>query len=321
MDRLLLMEYFVRAVETGSLSAVAREFGTGQPNVSRSIAALERRLGTRLLHRSTRKLTLTPEGERYLADAKRVLDAVAEADSHARGEDEPSGLLRIACPTALGRDYVLPVIRSFLERYPQVAIDVQISDRFIDLVEEGVDLAIRIGILKDSALRARRIGTAERACVASPAYLARHPAPRVPQDLQNHECVIFTLLSSGRTWAFRDTNVEVRGRFLADTPDGIYRGVLDGFGIAYAPVWLFEQAVLDGRLQLVLLDHIGAPAPIHVIHSGQRLVSRRASAFMNFIAEELGRQPSLNEGALACLVARAGGRASAAPENDRAHQG
>src|ERR1700678_1096742 len=147
MDRFLLMHSFARVVETGSFSAVARELGTGQPNVSRYIAALERRLGTRLLHRSTRKLTLTPEGERYFADVKRVLDAVAEADSHARGEDDPSGLLRIACPMSLGRDYVLPAIKSFLERYPQVDIDVQISDRFIDLVEERVDLAIRIGTL------------------------------------------------------------------------------------------------------------------------------------------------------------------------------
>jgi LysR family transcriptional regulator, regulator for bpeEF and oprC len=307
MDRLSLMEYFVRAVETGSFSAVAREFGIGQPNVSRYIAALEQRLGTRLLHRSTRKLTLTPEGERYFTDVKRVLDAVAEADSLARGEDEPGGLLRIACSSSLGRDYVLPAIGSFLERYPKVGIDVQISDRFVDLVEEGVDLAIRIGILKDSALRARRIGTAERVCVASPAYLARHPAPRVPQDLQSHECVIYTLLSSGRVWTFRDAEVEVRGRFLADTPDGIYRGVLDGFGIAYAPVWLFERAVLDGRLQLVLLDHLGPPMPIQVIYSGRRLVSRRASTFTNFIAEEVGRLPSLNEGALSRLLNSAGG--------------
>ena len=178
MDRLLVMEYFVRAVETGSFSAVAREFGTGQPNVSRYIAALERRLGARLLHRSTRKLTLTPEGERYFADAKRVLDAVAEAESHARGEDKPSGLLRIACPTSLGRDHVLPAIKTFLERFPQIDIDVQVSDRFIDLVEEGVDLAIRIGTLQDSALRARRIGAAERVCVASTEYLARNPASR-----------------------------------------------------------------------------------------------------------------------------------------------
>jgi len=307
MDRLLLMEYFVRAVETGSFSAVAREFGTGQPNVSRYIAALERRLGARLLHRSTRKLTLTPEGERYLADAKRVLDAVAEADSRARGEDKPSGLLRIACPTSLGRDHVLPVIKTFLDRYPHIDIDVQISDRFVDLVEEGVDLAIRIGTLQDSALRARRIGTAERVCVASTEYLARNPAPCIPQDLQSHACVIYTLLSSGRTWTFRDTEVEVSGRYLADTPEGIYRGVLDGFGIAYAPVWLFEQAVLDGRLKLVLLDHLGPPMPIHVIYSAQRLVPRRASAFMDFVAEEVARLPSLNEGALASLVARAGG--------------
>lgn len=120
--------------------------------------------------------------------------------------------------------------------------------------------------------------------------------------------MIFTLLSSGHTWAFRDCEVEVGGRFLADSPDGIYRGVPDGFGIAYAPVWLFEQAVLDGRLQLVLLDHLGPPLPIHVIYSGQRLVSRRASAFMNFVAEEVGRLPLLNEGALESIVTRSSSR-------------
>jgi DNA-binding transcriptional LysR family regulator len=298
------MECFVRATETGSFSAVARELEIGQPNVSRYIAALERRLGTRLFHRSTRKLTLTPEGERYYEDIRRAMDAIAEADSNARGEDEPSGLLRIACPASLGRDHVLPMMKSFLERYPQVKIDLQVSDRFIDLVQEGVDLAIRIGNLQDSALRARRIGTAERVCVASPEYLALHPAPQVPQDLERHDCLLYTLLSSGRTWTFKVSDVVVSGRFMADTPDGIYRGALDGLGVAYAPVWLFEKAVLDGRLQLLLLEHLGSPAPIHIVYSAKRLVPRRASAFMNFVAEEVSRLPSLNEGAVARLVAR-----------------
>ena len=302
MDRFLLMHCFARAVETGSFSAVARELGTGQPNVSRHIASLEQHLGTRLLHRSTRKLTLTPEGERYYNEARRVLDAVTEAESNARGEDRPSGLLRIACPTALGRTHLLPRIKTLLRRYPEMDLDLQIGDRFIDLVEEGVDLAIRIGMLKDSALKARRIGTAERVCVASPGYLAEHSAPRVPEDLLQHDCILYTLLASGSTWSFRDSEVAVSGRFRVNSPDGVQRVVLDGLGIAYTPVWLFEEALLDGRVQALLLDHLGPASPIHIVYPAKRLLPRRASVFMDFIAEAFGGDPALNEGALARLL-------------------
>src|ERR1700682_4415491 len=158
MDRYLLMHCLARAVETGRFSDVARELRVGQPNISRHIAALERHLGVRLMHRSTRKLTLTPEGERFYIEARRILDATQEAESNARGEDQPRGLLRVACPTALGRTHVLPQLATFLAQYPELRLDLQIGDRFIDLVEEGVDVAIRIGMLKDSGLKARRIG-------------------------------------------------------------------------------------------------------------------------------------------------------------------
>jgi len=311
VDRFLLMRSFARAVETGSFSAVARELGTGQPNVSRHIAALEQHLGTRLLHRSTRKLTLTPEGERYYTEAKRVLDAIEEAESNARGEDRPSGLLRVACPTALGRTHLLPLLKTLLEQYPEMDVDLQIGDRFIDLVEEGVDLAIRIGTLKDSALKARRIGTSERVCVASGSYLARHSAPQLPQDLLQHNCILYTLLSSGNAWQFRDSEVTVSGRFRCNSPDGVQRAVLDGLGVAYTPVWLFEEALLDGRVQALLLDHLGPPAPIHIVYPAKRLLPRRASVFMNFIAEAFSRCPSLNEGALQRLLSRASGKPAA----------
>lgn len=304
MDRFLLMHSFARAVETGSFSAVARELGTGQPNVSRHIAALEQHLGTRLLHRSTRKLTLTPEGERYYTEARRVLDAVSEAESNARGEDLPAGLLRVACPTALGRRHMLPLVKTLLQRYPKLDLDLQIGDRFIDLVEEGVDLAIRIGTLKDSALKARRIGTAERVCVASLAYLTEHPAPRVPQDLAQHDCVLYSLSSSGNSWVFRDGEVAVSGRFKVNTPDGVYRAALDGLGVAYSPVWLFEKALLDGLVLPLLLDHLGPPIPIHIVYPAKRLLPRRASVFMDFIAEAFKRDPALNEGAVARLEGR-----------------
>jgi DNA-binding transcriptional LysR family regulator len=259
-------------------------------------------LGTRLLHRSTRKLTLTPEGERYYTEARRVLDAVAEAESNARGEDTPSGLLRVACPTALGRTHVLPRMRALLERYPAIDLDVQIGDRFIDLVEEGVDLAIRIGALRDSALRARRVGTAERVCVATPEYLTTHPAPLVPDDLLRHNCIVYSLAYSGSTWQFRHTEVTVSGRLKVNSPDGIYRAVLDGLGVAYAPVWLFEKEVREGQVEPLLLNDMGPSAPIHIVYPAKRLLPRRASVFMDFIAAEFSGNPVFNEGALIGLL-------------------
>jgi LysR family transcriptional regulator, regulator for bpeEF and oprC len=304
VDRVALMTSFVRAVETRSFSAVARELGTSQPNISRHIASLEQHLGTRLLHRSTRKLTPTPEGERYYADTRRVLDAIAEAESSVRGQETPSGVLRVACPTLLGRTYLLPRVKAFLNRYPEVELDLQIGDRFIDLIEEGVDVAIRIGALKDSALKARRIGTGERVCVATPNYITRHGKPKVPTDLKKHDCILYTLLSSGNVWSFKNLDVAVHGRFRVNTPDGIRTGTLDGLGIAYAPVWLFEDALLDGRLQLLLENFPGPPTPIHVIYPERRLLSQRAKVFMDFVAEEFAREAALNEGAVARLRRR-----------------
>jgi len=305
VDRLALMTSFVRAVETGSFSAVARELGTTQPNISRHIASLEQHLGTRLLHRSTRKLTPTPEGERYYADTRRLLDAIAEAESNVRGQQQiASGLLRVACPTILGRTYLLPRVKTFLSRYPKVELDLQIGDRFIDLIEEGVDVAIRIGALKDSALKVRRIGTGERVCVATRDYIRRHGLPKVPTDLKKHDCILYTLLSSGNAWSFKDLDVAVHGRFRVNTPDGIRTATLDGLGIAYAPVWLFEDALLEGRLQLLLEDYPGPPMPIQLIYPERRLLSQRAKVFMDFVAEDFAVQPVLNAGAVAQLRRR-----------------
>ena len=304
MDRFALMSSFVRAVEKGSFSAVARELGTTQPNISRHIASLEQHLGTRLLHRSTRKLTPTPEGERYYADTRRLLDAIAEAESNVRGQEVPSGVLRVACPTLLARTYLLPRVKTFLSRYPQVELDLQIGDRFIDLIEEGVDVAIRIGALKDSTLKARRVGTGERVCVATPNYITRHGKPKVPTDLKKHDCILYTLLSSGNVWSFKNLDVAVHGRFRVNTPDGIRTATLDGLGIAYSPVWLFEDALLDGRVQLLLEEFPGPPTPIHVIYPERRLLSRRAKVFMDFVAEEFARETVLNEGAVARLKRR-----------------
>jgi DNA-binding transcriptional LysR family regulator len=296
------MQCFVRAVETGSFSAVAREFVTGQPNVSRNIAALEQHLGTRLLHRSTRKLTMTPEGERYYAEVRLVLDALAVAESNARGEDKPSGLLKVSCPTSLGRTHLLPWTVKFIEQHPAVEVDVQISDRFVDMVEEGIDLAIRIGTLKDSNLRARRIGASERVCVASTGYLEGKPAPKVPADLANHNCIGYTLFSAGASWLFSDGEAVIKGSLKSNTLDGVYQAVIDGLGIGYGPLWMFEAAVRSGDVKLLLTDFSPQPVPIQIVYSANRLMPRRASAFMDFFAEAFKAKPSLNEGALRNLL-------------------
>ena len=249
MDRFLLMQCFARAVETGSFSAAARDLGLSQPNVSRYVAALEARLGHRLLHRSTRKLHLTPEGERYYVDARRILDALEDAESALTSEVAPAGLLRVACPTALAHEFVMPHVPEFLRTFPKIDLDLQISDRFVDLVDEGAEVALRVGHLDDSALRARRVGTFQRICVASPDYLERNGTPTAPEQLKEHSCIIYSLLSTGATWRFTERNVPVSGRLRVNSPQAVRDAVLAGLGVALGPYWLFEGRPTDGRAE------------------------------------------------------------------------
>lgn len=294
MDRFLLMTCFARAVETGSFSAAARDLGLGQPNVSRHVAALEDHLQTRLLHRSTRKLALTSEGERYYAEVRQILDAVDESESSFRDNTDPSGLLRVACPTALAHKFVLPHVPAFLDRYTGVTLDLQINDRYVDLINEGAELAIRIGHLEDSALRARRIGVFERVCVASKSYLAKHGVPTAPDELRGHNCVIYTLLASGTTWRFRDTEIEVSGRFRVNSPEAVRESVSAGLGIGIGPQWLYEEGLRDGTLQLLLEQYTAPPVPVQFVYVAKRLLPKRAVAFMDFIEEAFSAVPALN---------------------------
>jgi LysR family transcriptional regulator, regulator for bpeEF and oprC len=306
LDRFLLMSCFARAAETGSFSAVARELGLSQPNISRYVAALEQHLETRLMHRSTRKLTLTPEGERYYAEVKQILDAVNQAESNARGDEQLGGLLRVACPTTLGMRYLMPCMRAFMDRYPRLELNLQMSDRYIDLVDEAVELAIRIGHLSDSALRARRIGVFRRVCVASVDYLERRGVPKTPADLGSHECIVYTLLSSGTTWSFRGAEVAVTGRFRVDSPDAVCEAVSRGMGIGYGPLWLFEDALRGGQLKVLLSGYASPPAPVQIVYGASRLLSRRATAFMEFVAQLFLEIPSMHEEGWADIVATTG---------------
>lgn len=294
MDLFLVMKCFARAVETGSFSAAGRDLGLGQPNISRYVAALEEHLQTRLLHRSTRKLAPTPEGERYYAEVRRILDAVQESESSFKANVDPSGLLRVACPTALAHSFVLPQVPTFLARYPALQLDLQISDRYVSLVDEGAELAIRIGHLEDSALRARRIGLFGRVFVASQGYLAQRGVPVTPDDLRGHDCVIYTLLSSGATWHFRNTEVPVSGRLRVNSPEAVREAVNAGLGIGHGPKWLFEEGLKNGNLQLLLTGHTAAPVPVQIVYVANRLLPTRAVVFMDFIAEAFSKVPALN---------------------------
>ena len=201
MDRLTAMQTFVRVVESGSFSAVARESNATQSAVSKQVAALERELGARLLSRTTRSLALTEEGERYFEQARRLVAEIAEAESSLRqGEQQLTGWLRVAASVGFGRLKLLPLVKSFLAAHPGVKIDLRLNDGFIDLVEQGIDVAVRIGELSDSSLVARRIGTSKRVLVASRKYLRSLPkgvkAPRVPQDLLQLNCIVYTELAT-----------------------------------------------------------------------------------------------------------------------------
>ena len=294
MDKLLWMQCLVRAVETGSFSAVARELGIGQPNVSRHIASLEKSLDTRLLHRSTRQLVATPEGQRYYVQARQALDLIAQADADARGQQHPHGLLRVSCAPTLGTEKIIVALPDFLDRYPDVEVELRLGDDYIDLVAEGVDIAIRGGVLKDSSLRARRVGSSERICVASATYLEKHGVPQQPADLLQHQCLIYTLMAGGGGWPFKDGEVHVQGRLRLNSLEGIRKAVQQDIGIAYLPSWTVAEELRSGKLRAVLSGHAAGRSPLNAVYAAERLLPRRAAVFIDFITALFAATPGLD---------------------------
>ena len=296
--KLLWMQCFVRAVETGSFSATARELGIGQPNVSRHIGSLESHLAVRLLHRTTRKLSLTIEGERYYIEARRALDTIAEAESVARGEDAPRGLLRISCSMVVGLLHVQPLIAPLLARYPQLEVELHLSDEYVDLVAERFDLAVRVGALKSSMLVARKIGVSERAVFASTEYLERHGEPATPGDLMQHDCILNTRLPTGGLWPFLGGDVTVQGRYRLNNQQAIVSAVRQGFGIGLAPVWVFEEDLRAGRVKALLPEHPLSAAEVHMVYPERRLLAKRTRIFMDTIDTAFAGKASLQPGYL-----------------------
>ena len=294
MDLLSGMRLFARVVETGGFTTVARENSTSQPTISRTIAALEAHLGVRLLNRSSRALTLTDDGREFYERARNALEAVAEAESSVgRRRGEPSGLLRLGTPVAFGRLHVAPRMPAFLDRYPQVNVELVMSDAFVDLVGEGLDLAIRVGDLADPSLIARPIGMTRRVTVAAASYLERHGVPTTPAELACHDCVIYTRLVTGHRWHFDSSDgpvqVDVSGRFRADNSEAVREAVICGAGIAVLPVWLFSDEIERGLVRVILEQYEPTRLPIHAVYSSRRLLAAKVRAMIDFLALEFAK--------------------------------
>jgi DNA-binding transcriptional LysR family regulator len=301
MDRLTAMQTFVRVVESGSFSAVAREARSTQSAISKQVAALERELGAKLLSRTTRSLALTEAGTRYFEQARRLVAEIAEAEAELhQGEQQLSGWLRVAASVGYGRLKLLPLVKRFLAAHPNVKIDLRLNDGFVDLVEEGIDLAVRIGELADSSLLARRIGTTQRVVLASRQYLdSLHDGlklPQVPQDLLHHKCIVYSELATQNAWTFTagegaaapegsSVTIRAQGNFQTNSSEVIRASVLSGMGIGYSPTWLFEDELARGELQVLLPDWPAPPLPIHLVSPVQRRESAKVKAFALHVAQ------------------------------------
>lgn len=292
MDKLEAMTVFVRAVERGSFSAVARELNSSQPNVSKQIGALEAALGGKLFVRSTRKLALTDEGERYYEQCRQILAAVDTAEhSFKTGREEIAGALRVASSVSFGRSWLAPRLNAFLLQHPALRVHLQLSDRNEDVVGEGIDVALRIGALRDSSLVSRAIGDMQRGVFATPDYLTRCGTPGKPEDLLQHNCLVFTLLPTNNAWSFshkgKSVAVNVRGNATSNSSEAIRAMVLSGAGISLSPAWQFEDDLEAGRVVRLLPAYAPPPLAIHAVFS-HRHQSARAAAFIDYIAREMG---------------------------------
>lgn len=291
MDRLAAMATLLRVVDTGSFSAAARQLNVGQPAVSKTIAQLEEWLGVRLLLRSTRGLTPTDAGLRYCAHARRALEASEEAEHAARGAGAGlSGVLRVAAATTFARLLIVPRLPAFLAAHPALDIDLVLDDRVIDLVEEGIDLSIRLGALPDSAAIARRLATGRRSIVATPAYLERAGEPACPADLQDHQAIVYAQGQRGH-WRFqegaREIAVAVQGRVRVSSAEGLRAAVLADLGVAMASNWMFAPELASGAVRQILASWALEPVDLWAIFPTGRLASTKARAFADFVAEAL----------------------------------
>lgn len=292
LDDLASLAVFVRVAEARSFTAAARALGTTTSAVSKRIAGLEDRLGVRLMHRTTRRLSLSEAGAALLARAERVLADLESLEVSITGlGTTPRGLLRVSGPLGFGESYLVPLLPAFFAQYPEIRVELELSDRFVDLVAERYDLAVRIGRLGDSSLVAKRLGPSRLVACAAPAYLARRGTPRTPEDLAEHECISSTLVDHRREWHFRGPEGErtaaVSGSFRANHGGAMRAAAVAGVGLAVLPTFLIEDELAEGSLVTVLDDYELPAIDIYAVHPPGPHVPPKVRAFIDFMAAQL----------------------------------
>lgn len=286
MDRLEAMSAFVTVVDQNGFAPAARRLGISASAVTRLVASLEEHLGITLLRRTTRSMTLTDAGTRYLERARKILAEVQEAESSAQAERHvPSGRLLVTAPATFGRIHVGPLMAAYLKRHADVSGELMLSDRIVNLVEEGIDLAVRIGELDDSTLIARRAGATRRVVVGAPAYLARRGAPQHPDELRRHDTITFGGLGDSVTWRFivagEEQRVMVASRYSTNSADSAVWYAAEGGGLAMVFAYQAADAINDGRLQIVLREFERPALPIQFVYPASRLLSAKVRTFVD----------------------------------------
>lgn len=289
---------FVRVVESGSFSKAARDIGIGQPAVSKQVAALEGRLGVQLLNRTSRGLSVTIAGQDYYESAVKLLGEFEDVEDRvARRQLAPSGLVRTTASPAFGRMYIIPHLAEFRALYPDVTLDIEVPERRIDLVEEGIDVSIRMGNLSDSSLTARRIGTMRVVTVASAGYLREHPAPTTPAELADHQRIAYVFNGEPMCWGFKGPGgpitVEAVGGLRTNDAEHLRAAVLAGLGIGHNASWLYASELASGEVLPMLERFAPDPFPIHAVTAAGRRMPSRVRVFVDFLADICSREPEL----------------------------
>jgi DNA-binding transcriptional LysR family regulator len=299
MDRMQAMAVFVAVAEEEGFAPAARRLAMSPPVVTRAIAALEQRIGAKLLHRTTRNVRLTEAGTRYLEDCRRILSEIDEAEEAAAGSHrEPQGQLSITASVLFGRLYVAPILLNFLSFYPRVSARTLFVDRIVNLMDEGVDVAVRIAHLPDSGMTARKVGSVRRLVCASPDYLTEYGIPQEPTDLVSHRIIAFQGITPSPEWSFQngysEAKVRLSPRLEVNTAEMAITAAVQGHGLTRVLSYMVAPELVSGQLKIVLAEYEPAPIPIQLVHREGRQASARVRAFVDFAAKLLRSDGSIN---------------------------
>jgi len=295
MDQLTALKVFVNVVETGSFSAASERMGVSRAAASKQVSQLESLLGGRLLNRTTRHVSLTESGRIYFEHCREILSNLEEADGEVAGlAQEPRGNLRISAPTNFASEHLLPLVAEFTRKYPEVRVEMICGERLVDLVDEGFDLAIRMTNLGDSNLIARRLARGRHVIVASPGYLADHPAIRIPDDLKHHDCLVYSHTAGG-VWPFTkdglDYSIKVPSVFKTNNPDVILAAAVSGMGVCMMPTFLGGDAVRRGELTVILQDFETLEVQLYAVYASRKFLPAKIRAFVEYLAEKITDPP------------------------------